>query len=203
MKKAVQNLFKQYYIKLNTDVSTKDSTDPKKQIKKFYKEEFNEILSEIDAKKKKEQDKLKLIHNKKKIEKKKLRKYVYLIMKELLKKSIEIEMNLKKKNNNTKLLTTTRFSLKINVLTKRCGNYIQIDNCNTKVKIKMIKYYDAEIVNYLRKYANRYLLKFYNKVEVASRIEEPDCSYAPDLLELARMTELFIDVKYSEPKFEY
>ena len=213
MKKIFQNLFKRYY--------TKVSTDPKKQIKKSYKEEFSEILSEIDAKKRKKYENKKSDHAKKKIDKTNIRKYVYSVVKELLKVSIEKELELREHNkkcyvtnndNNkdkTELFETSHFSFKMRVAgVRELGSYewflfgslalkisrtdtaIFLHNTKDYVKIDFIN--GDEIPKYVKKYTERYMFKFYNKVVLSTSKEISDFVLVPK-----------INVEYSEPKFEY
>lgn len=217
MKKIFQNLFKRYY--------TKVSTDPKKQIKKSHKEEFSEILSEIDAKKRKKYENKKSDHAKKKIDKTNIRKYVYSVVKELLKVSIEKELELREHNkkcyvtdndndndNNkdkTELFETSHFSFKMRVAgVRELGSYewflfgslaLKISDTDCRILLGGKKDYvkisfmnEDEIPKYVKKYTERYMFKFYNKVVLSTSKEISDSIWVPK-----------INVEYSEPKFEY
>jgi hypothetical protein len=221
MKKIFQNLFKRYYTKVNQEFSTKDSIYCKGQIKKSHKEEFSEILSEIDAKKRKEYEEKKSDPSKKKINKTKIRKYIYSVVKGLLKASIEKELELREhnkksyvtNNDNDKIehFETSHFSFKMRIADGcelwlyewlRFGSLaLKISDTDCGILVTDKKDYVKidfmnrdEIPKYVKKYTERYMLKFFNKVEVVSGKEIPKGKSV-------RMP--LIIVKYSEPKFEY
>lgn len=226
MEKIAFGLCGNYYGKVNqefsTELSTEVSADPKQQIKKSHKKKFNGFLSEIDAKKKKEKKMQKRIHNKQKTEKNKIRKYVYSIVEESIKKHIEEEINkINKKNNDknnyknneTEDFQTTYFSLKIRISNpdrkKTCfpddkktlwirDNILWDKKDKNCLKLKFIK--DKKIKYCVRKYAERYILKFYNngKVNLVDDIQINRYGYYSN-------TGLppVIEISYSEPKFEY